>query len=260
VGRNAADQVPAPKPAKYQGNVLIPEQAQALLDYLRGLYHCEDERRRCRLYPLVATALGTGARISELLALKWEDVDLARGRLHIRRALAEHSGKHGTVFGPTKITQGRSVPLAEFVRDALRDRIMELQREKEFFAQDYKDFGLVFCRPDGRPLDPRNVSQAFGELVKRYNEELRAKAHREGRQPKPEELLPRVRFHDLRHTCATFLLKQKVHPKVVQEILGHSRIEVTLDTYSHVLPGVDEEAAAELDKLLRAAPPTDPAE
>ena len=255
VGRNVADQVPTPKPVKYQAQVLTPDQAQALLDYLRGLYHCEDERRRCRFYPLVATALGTGARISELLALKWDDVDLARGRLHIRRTLAEESVKDGPVFGPTKNTQGRSVPLAAFVQDALRDRAVELQREKEFFAQDYKDFGLVFCRPDGRPLDPRNVSQGFGELLERYNEEIRARAQRQGREPALEELLPKVRFHDLRHTCATLLLKQKVHPKVVQEILGHSRIEVTLDTYSHVLPGVDEEAPTELDKLLRSTPP-----
>ncbi|MBE3597566.1 MAG: site-specific integrase [Limnochordaceae bacterium] len=251
VGRNVADQVPAPKPTKYHAEVLTAEQAQALLEWLKASRH--------RLYPLIATALGTGMRISELLALKWADVDMARRRLHLRRTLAEESVKNGPVFGTTKNEEGRPIPLAEFVRDALWDRALEVQREKDFFDQDYQDYGLVFCRPDGRPYDPRNVSQAFRKLLARYNQEVRAKAEQEGRKPAPEELLPRVRFHDLRHTCATLLLKQGVHPKVVQEILGHSRIEVTLDTYSHVLPSIAEEAAAELDKALRAAPPAEPA-
>lgn len=246
VGRNVADQVTPPKPTKYQPAFLGPEQAQALLDWLRARGH--------RLYSLVATALGTGARISELLALQWGDVDMARARLHVRRALAEESVKSGPVYGPTKNEKGKTIPLAEFVRDALWDRSLEQQKEKEFYAQDYQDFGLIFCRPDGRPHDPRNVSQDFGGAIKAMNAEIARRAQDQGRTVSPDELLPRVRFHDLRHTCASLLLKQGVHPKIVQEILGHSRIDVTMDTYSHLLPGVDEKAAAELDKLLRAAP------
>lgn len=95
------------------------------------------------------------------------------------------------------------------------------------------------------------MSSDFGEVFDKLNAAIREKAAQEGREPAPEELVPRVRFHDLRHTCASFLLAQGVHPKVVQEILGHSTIQVTMDTYSHLLPGVSTRAAAELDRLLQ---------
>ena len=243
VGRNVADQVTPPKPEKYRPTFLTVPQAMTLLDYLKERGHW--------LYPLVATALGTGARISELLALTWADVDMERRVLRIRQALAEESVKNGPVFGTTKNREGRPIPMAEFVREALRYRSQQMAREKDFYAQDYQDFGLVFCRPDGRPHDPRNVSSDFGDILRKVNAAIREKAAQAGRQPGPEELLPKVRFHDLRHTCASFLLAQGVHPKVVQEILGHSTIQVTMDTYSHLLPGVSPQAAKELDRLLQ---------
>jgi len=199
----------------------------------------------------VATALGTGVRISELLALTWEDVDMTRGQLHIRRALAQDNVKHGPVFGPTKNEQGRRIPMAGFVREALQARASEVQREKDFYADAYHSYGLVFCKPDGRPYDPRYISQRFRELLRQINAERETRARQEGRQVSPEELLPLVRFHDLRHSCASFLLAQGVHPKVVQEILGHRTIQITMDTYSHLLPGVDAQATRALDQLLQ---------
>ncbi|MBP1688573.1 MAG: integrase, partial [Deltaproteobacteria bacterium] len=94
--------------------------------------------------------------------------------------------------------------------------------------------GLVCARPDGRPKYPESVSHAFLKLIRRSE-------------------LPRVRFHDLRHSHATHLLRQDVHPKVVSERLGHSTVGITLDIYSHVLPGMQEEAARRIDAALRAA-------
>ena len=98
---------------------------------------------------------------------------------------------------------------------------------------DWQQSTLVFTSTKGSPLDERNVRRAFKDLL------TAAK-------------LPKIRIHDLRHTCATLLLPQGVHPKVVQETLGHSQISLTMDTYSHVLPHVSEEAAAQMDAVLRA--------
>lgn len=243
IGRNVADQVTPPKPEKYRPMFLTVPQATTLLDYLKERGHW--------LYPLVATGLGTGACISEVLAPTGADVDMERRVLRMRQALAEESVKDGPVFGTTKSGEGRAVPMAEFVREALLDRSQQMAREKDFYAQDYQDFGLVFCRPDGRLHDPRNVSSDFGNILRKVNAAVREKAAQAGRPLAPEELLPKVRFHDLRHTCASFLLAQGVHPKVVQEILGHSTIQVTMDTYSHLLPGISPQAAKELDRLLR---------
>ena len=98
----------------------------------------------------------------------------------------------------------------------------------------YEDHGLICARPDGRPWPPDTMSTAFAAFIRRS-----------GLQP--------IRFHDLRHTHASQLLKQGVHPKVVSERLGHSNIGITLDTYSHILPGIQEEAVRKLDVLLRAS-------
>ena len=101
-------------------------------------------------------------------------------------------------------------------------------------GQAYEDNGLVYCRPDGKPWEPDAVSRGFARLIKKYG-------------------LPDIRFHDLRHSHATQLLKQGVHPKVVSERLGHSTVGLTLDVYSHVLPNIQEKAARKLDTALRAA-------
>ena len=239
VGRNVCDQVPPPRPDRYQAATLTAEQAEQLLAYLTDT-RPEEERRRQpdakrphRHYALIATALGTGARISELLALQWSDVDFMQGVITIRRSL-ESRGDKTPRFGPTKNREGRAVAMADFVRSALLDRIAQCLAEKDAFAQDYRDFGLVFCKENGEPYDQRYITHAFAKALEAAG-------------------LPHIRFHHLRHTVASLLLKRGVDPKVVQEILGHSTIQVTLDTYSHVVPGLNKAAARELDQALRAA-------
>lgn len=221
VGRNVCDQVPAPEPKKYPANPLTVEEAQRLLDYLK--------ETGSRHYALIATALGTGLRLSELLGLRWADVDMDAGVLHVQQTLRKSGSE--PQFDTTKNETGKTVALAGFVKEALWDRWAEYLREKDFYHQDYRDFGLVFCKPNGEPYRDTYISHRFTELLEAAG-------------------LERRRFHDLRHTTATLLLKQGVHPKVVQEILGHKTIAVTMDTYSHLMPTMQKEAVQKLDTLL----------
>ncbi len=118
----------------------------------------------------------------------------------------------------------------------------------------YDEHGLVFCQPDGRPLHAHNIAQRDLRRVLAL-EGLRAELLAKG---VPEEALskglPRIRFHDLRHTSASLLLQQGVHPKVVQERLGHASIAMTLDIYSHIVPGMQEEAVRNLEVRLFGLP------
>lgn len=260
VGRNVADQLPAPRPAKYQATRLTVEQAERLLVYLadarpeKERREKPDEPKPHPLGPLVAVALGTGCRKSELLALKWEDVDFANGAIYVRRSL-ESRGTAVPIFGSTKSSRGKRIPMADFVRRALLDRMLAVTQARKFYAQDYRDFGLVFCKDNGTPLDPAWVNHALAKVLQAMNREATERAKEQGREPTPEELMPHIRFHDLRHTCAALLIKQGVHPKVVQEILGHSSIQVTMDIYGDLLPGVDKEAARKLDELFAPREP-----
>jgi integrase len=138
------------------------------------------------------------------------------------------------VFGEPKSDKARrSVTLPPLTVTALKRHRTQQKREQLKAGAAWKPSGLVFTSSIGTPLDDRNVRRAFHDLL------TAAK-------------LPTIRIHDLRHTCATLLLAQGVHPKVVQEILGHSQISLTLDTYSHVLPHVGQEAAQQMHELLRA--------
>ena len=112
-------------------------------------------------------------------------------------------------------------------------RARQLQ-ERLLAGTKWQDTGYVFASTIGTPLDPRNVTTHFGRVLKKAG-------------------LPKKRFHDLRHTCASLLLAQGVHPRVVMEILGHSQISMTMDTYSHVIPELQDDAAAKMDALLMAS-------
>ena len=118
--------------------------------------------------------------------------------------------------------------------DALSAHREEQMRQREFLGAAYQDQGLVVAEPDGRLRAPHALTEAFSELVRKIQ-------------------LPRVTFHDLRHSHATLLLTQQVHPKVVSERLGHSTVNLTLNTYSHVLPSLQEDAARQVDDALRKA-------
>jgi integrase len=186
----------------------------------------------------VAILLGatTGMRRGEVLGLRWSDVDLDAGRLSVRQTLSAprnpDTGQHVPVFGEPKTKQGkRSVPLPAQTVAALRAHRKEQMRERLMAGPGWQDHGLVFCEPDGQPIHPDRFRKRFEHRVQRSG-------------------LPPIRFHDLRHTYATLALQAGVHAKVVSEILGHASIGITLDTYSHAVPGLQESAAETVAALV----------
>jgi integrase len=177
-------------------------------------------------------AIHTGLRQGELLGLKWEDADLEAGTLQVRRTLT--TAKGGPVLSTPK-TKGsrRSVKLTQSAVEILRSHLQrQLGEIGDRAASLWEENGLIFASEIGKPLDRRSIIKyQFKKLLKC------------GR-------LPDIRFHDLRHTCATLLLGRNVNPKIVSEMLGHASIAITLDTYSHVLPNMQNEAAKALEDAL----------
>ena len=210
VPRNAAD-VKAPRPTPEEMRPLSKAEARAFLEAAR-----ETGDRFEALYVL---AIATGLRRGELLGLRWDDVDLKRGTLRVGRALVREGGRH--VLGETKTRRGRrQINLTPRTVNALKTHRKNQLEEKIRRTGLYQDHGLVFASGVGTPLNPENlVKRSFKPLLKKAG-------------------LPEIRFHDLRHTCATLLLGRGVHQKFVQELLGHATIAMTLDTYSHYLPSM----------------------
>jgi integrase len=186
-----------------------------------------------RLEALYCLALATGLRQGEALGLRWEDVDLKDGgQLRIRYALQRIGGAY-TLVEPKSVKGRRTIsPLPGVVVTALRDHKKRQDAEKETQGDRWlNNRNLVFTTEYGAPLSGSVVTHHFTNILKRSG-------------------LPHIRFHDLRHSCASFLLKQGVHPRAVMELLGHSQINLTLNTYSHVLPSVHKETAAAMDRVL----------
>lgn len=182
------------------------------------------------LYPLWLLAASTGMRRSELLALRWEDVDLERGLLAVRQVLVKVGGKAEFKDAPKSQHGYRTLRLAPRVIRVLHE---VLGRQQELARSwDGSPFKLVFCRDDGKPWHPDHVTETIRELIS-------------------ESGLPAIRpLQDLRHTHATLLLADGENAKVVQERLGHHSHSFTADTYQHVMPGMDTAAASRFDGLV----------
>src|SRR5829696_8490988 len=223
IPRNIAEVVKAPRPSPEEIRPLNREQAKTLLEVAR------EEDRFEALYMLAVT---TGLRQGELLGLKWEDVDLEDGVVRVRRTLARHKGR--LVLGEPKTKRSRrTVQLTQAAVEALEGHFARQTAQRNLLGELYEHQGLVFATQRGTLVNPTN-------LRKRSFEPLLEKAG-----------LPAIRFHDLRHTCATLLLSSNVNPKIVSEMLGHATIAITLDTYSHVLPNMQEGAGRALEDTLR---------
>lgn len=176
-------------------------------------------------------ALAVGLRQSEALGLRWSDIDLDVGTLTVRRGLHRVAGK-GLVYEEPKADRSRrtlALP-AQLVEALRRHHVVQLE-EREAAGSLWEEHDLVFAQVNGRPLDKRSDWEAWKALLKRA-------AVRE------------VRLHDGRHTAATLLLSEGVHPRVVMELLGHSQMRTTTDTYSHVMPALAKEAAAKMGTAL----------
>lgn len=222
IPRNAAD-VKAPRPAPEEMRPLWEAEACAFLDAAKDSGD--------RFEPLYVLAITTGLRRGELLGLRWDDVDLQRGTLRVGRALVREGGRH--LLGETKTRRGRrQVNLTPRTVTALKAHHKRQLERKVKLASLYKDHGLIFPSETGTPVNPENlVKRSFKPLLKRAG-------------------LPEIRFHDLRHTCATLLLGRGVHPKIVQELLGHATIAMTLDNYSHYLPSMGDQASGAMGDAL----------
>lgn len=226
IPRNPCDDADPPKVQKDEMRPLDQEQARRLLDTAgqSGPDGAPD-----RFHALYVLAIHTGMRPGELLALKWEDADLEAGILSINRTLSIS----GEFAAPKTAKSRRRIRLTAGSVAALRAHRKRQLEERMRLSSLWRDHGLVFPSTVGTPLNYRNVARAFKDLLKRAS------------------LPSTVRLYDLRHTCATLLLARNVHPKYVQELLGHASITLTLDTYSHVLPGMDGGAASAIDEALR---------
>lgn len=185
-----------------------------------------DKSKSYRLHALVVVAFTTGMRTSELIALKWEDIDLEKGYLSVRRKAVDVSGEMDIGKPKTKSSK-RNIKLPEITIAALKKHRKKMDAEKKH------DSEWVFCDTIGGLLDRRNlIERTFKKVME-------------------DAEIPFVNIHGAtRHSLATALLKDGVHPKMVQEILGHSSIAVTLDIYSHVLPTMQEETAKRLDDMF----------
>ncbi|MDQ7794103.1 MAG: site-specific integrase [bacterium] len=219
--RNPADAVDVPRPRRRQPPMLRPDALTRLLEAARG--HRDET--------LVQFALMTGMRRGELLALTWEAVDLERRVVQVYRALARVPGGSAPAEAPKTKRSRRQVALPVAAVQLLRDLRRRQLEDRLRAGPTYQDQDLVFCNADGSRIYPDAVSHRF-----------RAISLQAG--------LGGFRFHDLRHAHATWLLAQGVHPKVVQERLGHEAVSTTLDIYSHVVPTLQREAADAIDATI----------
>ena len=185
-----------------------------------------------RLSPLWHTIAMTGMRRGEALGLRWSDVDLENGRLSVRRALIP-SGREVIVSEPKTIKGRRVIAIDPGTIEVLKGQAARQLDEQKEWDDAWVETGLVFTQENGAALDPETVTRYFRQAVKR-------------------SMLPAIRLHDLRHTHATLALQAGIHPKVVSERLGHATISITLDTYSHAVPAMQEEAAALIAGLVFA--------
>lgn len=221
IPRNPADLADPPRPAA------TPTMRTWSAGELRAfLEHVKDDR----LYAAWVLAATTGLRRGELLGLNWRDVDLEAGRVGITRTLLAVADKL-SFSAPKTPKSRRSVALDPTTLAALRDHRVAHAEERLRWGPVYQDADLVFCHADGTPLHPDRFSKAFVKQAAAAG-------------------LPAIRFHDLRHTHATLALQAGIHPKVVSERLGHATVSITLDTYSHAIPAMEEAAAAKVAAVV----------
>lgn len=211
VVNNVADLVIAPKPSRRPPSVYDTNQVIQFLDSVK-----ED-----RFFCLFVLAVYGGFREGEVLGIHAENCQLEQGTINVIHAVQYQIGKGVVVTELKTESSRRPVKLPAFPLKVLKDHLNQTGIKK----------GLLFTTASGKPINPRFLVKAFKKAIS-------------------DAGLPNIRFHDLRHTSATLLLSAKVHPKVVQERLGHASITLTLNTYSHVIPSMQDEAAEKLDKLL----------
>ncbi len=236
VGRNVAKLVDTPKVRRPEIKPLDLEQSRKFLDAAKGE----------RLEALYSVALGLGLREGEALGLRWIDLDLERQQLTIRQSLQRVGGKRfGTgpgklqFVGPKTDRSRRTLRMPDALVRTLRAHRARQLQERLIASSGWKEGGLVFTTLIGTPIEPRSAVRDFKRILEKAN------------LPETDSKIPlSTRFHDLRHSAASLLLAQGVQLRAIMELLGHSTIALTANTYSHVMPSMMQEMADKMDTIL----------
>jgi len=223
--RNVVQATDRPRSTTRAITPLTEEQAQQLLDAVAG--H--------RLEALYRIALSLGLRRGEVLGLRWADIDFAKKTLRVSGALQRVQGKLERSLPKTR-AGARTLLLPDVLVELLLDHQRRQVEERAFWGDEWQEHDLLFPAERGTPMEPSNLHRHFKLALKRAG------------------LLLTTRFHDLRHSCATFLIAQGVHPRVVMEILGHSQISLTMNTYGHVQPETQRDATSKVADLFGKRP------
>jgi integrase len=219
LARNPCDAAEPPRREKREMSTLSAEEVARLLDAARGKW----------IYTPILIAICTGMRRGEVLALRWQDVDLERGLIRVSRSLEQTTGR--LRFKETKTGKSRAVAIPQILIDELRRHKGRQAEQRLAVGPVWENHDLVIAQDDGTPLSPDGLGIAFRRLITRVN-------------------VPRVRLHDLRHSAATLLLERGVNVKVIAEMLGHSSPNLTLSTYAHCVETMQRAAAEQMDAVF----------
>lgn len=218
--RNVAEAVEPPKAKKYQAKFLSDKQTEKLIKMAQYT----------DIYIPIMIAIYTGARRGEILALNWNNVDLEKGIIKIVDNLC--ATKNGLIIKQPKTNSGiRTIAISETLIKILKRHKLKQMQNKIRLGKEYNDNNMVCCYEDGHLFNPKRFSAKFNEFLIKNN-------------------LPVIRFHDLRHSHASLLVKMGIQPKEISSRLGHSNIGITMDLYSHLYEDVDRNVANKFDKLI----------
>jgi integrase len=211
-------------------------------DEVKEFFVKYDKSEEPRMKLLYTIAIYTGMRRGEILGLTWKNIDLDNGVIRISQTLTPSGIKKGAKTS----TSERSVTVSAHVMSELKKHRVAMIQERWEMMDKYKgtpeivnelrkyydEEDLVICQPNGKPINVSRFTQNWSSLIQRLG-------------------VRKIRFHDLRHTCASLLFSADTHPKVVQELLGHASVKITMDIYSHMLPNMQKQAVETLDRLLK---------
>ncbi|WP_394174014.1 tyrosine-type recombinase/integrase [Guptibacillus hwajinpoensis] len=219
---NPAEGVTLPQIKRKEMNVWSLQQVNSFIRESKNVH------RLTRCYIGFLLALLTGMRQGEILGLRWNDIDMDKQTIYIRQTLTQNAELK---YGAKNKSSVRSIHISSNLVSELKVYRRQLLKEVLLLGEEYHSHDLVVCTRSGKPMIPRNFRKEFYKLVDKLE-------------------LPRIRFHDLRHTHATILIQQNVNVKLISERLGHADIGTTLDTYCHVLPNMQKAVSEELDKII----------